>query len=333
MASKPYRPPQNDNLTKAFEAADLVPKGVEGSAEFLDVVCWNIRYFHDKDPARVDLISDVLGRLNADIFVLEEILEGSLDGVIDRLASSGAGNYSVTYGSTGGQQRVAFLWDLDWIRAKDSPGELFGKGNVLTADGKDAFPRLPLWTPFTGIVDDSAGDPFDFQLLGLHLKSQRGGGHDQRRVSAERLAVWLEREAPKVDTDVILLGDWNEPPNSDTWAAMHRLEKEGKLLFTGINDASDISHLYYKNKSSLGSRLDLIAMTATASKQLPTGQSAIPIKWAKLEDVLKGASMSTQEIKALFAKISEHVSDHLPVSTRFYFGETPQVKPKKTKPR
>lgn len=333
MARKPYKPPQNDNLSKAFEAASLIPKGVEGTAEFLDVVCWNIRYFHHKDPSRVDLISDVLGRLNADIFVLEEILEGSLEGVIDRLASSGAGNYSVAYGSTGGQQRVAFLWDIDWIRAKDTPGELFGKGEVLTADGKDAFPRLPLWTPFTAVVDDAAGDPFDFQMLGLHLKSQRGGGHDQRRVSAERLAVWLEREAPKLDTDVLLLGDWNEPPTSDTWAAIHRLEKEGKLLFSGINDASDISHLYYKNTSSLGSRLDLIAMTATAAKQLPEGQSAIPIVWTTLEQVFKGSSMSAQEIKALFGKISEQVSDHLPVATRFYFGEVVEEKPKKRKPR
>jgi endonuclease/exonuclease/phosphatase family metal-dependent hydrolase len=114
----PYNQPQNDNLSIALE--DIVP----------DVVAWNIRYFHDKDKKRVDTICAVLGELNADIFVLEEILEGSLQIVIDNLHSAGAGNYKVAYGTTGGDQRVAIMYDLDWIRAKETVAELFAKGQI-----------------------------------------------------------------------------------------------------------------------------------------------------------------------------------------------------------
>jgi hypothetical protein len=80
---------------------------------------------------------------------------------------------TVEYGTTGGDQRIAVMYDLDWIRAKDDIEELFGKGTIIAGDGKDAFPRLPLYAYFTSL--SVGGEPFDFQLAGLHLKSQRGG--------------------------------------------------------------------------------------------------------------------------------------------------------------
>src|ERR1700741_1381245 len=98
---------------------ELVDQKYKGTDRYLDLVTWNIRWFHHRDPNRVRNVSEVLRVLNADIIVLQEIKEDSLEPVSEILGEAGAGNYEVAYGTTGGDQRVAIMWDLDWVRAKD----------------------------------------------------------------------------------------------------------------------------------------------------------------------------------------------------------------------
>jgi len=315
---KGYVQASNDNISNLFLLHDLVPEKMKGTDKFLDVVNWNIRYFHDKDQDRVKTVVEILTELNADVIVLVEILEGSLDIVAKALAGRKAGYYNVAYGTTGGNQRVAMMWDLDWVRTKDDIGEIFARGEVTTGIGKDVFPRLPLHGYFTSLNKDTDQDPFDFQLLGVHLKSQRGGGEDQRKMAAERLAKWLADEAPKQDADVLIVGDWNERPDSRTWQPFHQLEKQGKAAFEKINDSSNISHLMYRNATDVGSRLDLQVISAAA---LP-GVAAPPqvVTWKPLSDMLnrKGGTKA-QKLKALIKEISNDISDHMPVVSRFYF--------------
>ncbi len=113
------------------------------------MVAWNIRFFQDRDPKRVTRIVYILEAFNADVVILEEILEGSLQEVAKQLSNLKAGNYEVAYGETGGNQRVSIMHDIDWVRSKDAITELFGKNSVVTADGKDAFPGLSLRSYFT----------------------------------------------------------------------------------------------------------------------------------------------------------------------------------------
>ena len=313
-----YKPAGNDNLTPAMELMNLVADKYKGKDDFLDIVTWNVRYFHDKDPERVDRIVNVLDALNADIIVLQEILDGSLEVVADKLTERGAGHYKTAYGTTGGNQRVAMMYDLDYVRAKDDIVELYQKGQVRADDEKDAFPRLPLLGIFTCFSSDDDQDPFDFQLIGVHLKSQRGGGGPQRRKAAEYLGRWLEEVAPLVDADVIIIGDWNERPGSSSWTHFHDLQDEGKALFSAINDESRISHLMYKNKKSIGSRLDLGAVSIAAAGEMKSPPQ--PVVWGSLIDLLE-ANPKAKEIKAYIKEIREKVSDHMPVVTRFYITE------------
>ncbi len=306
----------NDRLTEAF--GDLVPEHFRGSDRFLDVVAWNIRYFHDQDEKRVERISQIMNAINADIFILEEILEQSLDPVIQKLKKLGAGHYRAVYGETGGNQKIAMLYDIDWVRAKDDFTELFGKKTVLTNEGKDAFPRLPLRGFFTSVAHtDGRYDPFDFQLIGLHLKSQRGGGESQRELAATHLVKWLENEAAKVDADVVLTGDWNEAPDAAAWNPLRKLEKEGGAFFTSLNNKNEISHFMYKTKSEFGSRLDLSCVTMSASEALAEKKSTV-IQWKSLDELLQ-TSPDSKKIKAYIKEVSENISDHMPVVTRFYF--------------
>lgn len=314
-ARPPFEPPPNDNLSKNFAELGLVPPKYRGTDQFLDIVQWNIRFFHDQDPERVERIVNILSELNADIIILQEIKYMSLEAVAQGLRDRKAGYYQTAYGTTGGDQRVAIMYDLDWIRAKDEITELYSKGEVMAADGKDAFPRLPLYSTFTALADES---PFDFQLVGVHLKSQRGGGKPQRHRAAEKLAEWMSYDAPQVDADVIIIGDWNEKPSADTWKPIHDLERDGQLVFESINNESDVSHLMYKNKKDIGSRLDLRAVSMAAAAAL--GDPGGVVRWTSLEDFLSNDPQGEQ-IKDFLKKIREEVSDHLPVVLRFYFTD------------
>jgi len=134
-----FQPPPNDNLSNAFDRLGLVPPKYRGTDQLLDIVTWNIRFFHDQDRDRVKRIVNVLSELNADIIVLEEIKDQSLEVVAQELNRIEAGYYETAYGTTGGDQRVAIMYDLDWIRAKDDIHELFGKEKVMVGS-KRHFP-------------------------------------------------------------------------------------------------------------------------------------------------------------------------------------------------
>ncbi len=163
---------------------------------------WNIRWFDHQDDRRVEAITEVMSAINGDIFVLTEIAEdGALDAVVKALRDRNVGFYSAHYGNTGGQQRVVLLWDRDWVRLKRDPAELFTENPLTVAeDGRkhEIFPRRPLWGYFEALADKPGREGFDFELVGVHLKSQmppKGysgrGGVRQREEAARRLADWL----------------------------------------------------------------------------------------------------------------------------------------------
>lgn len=310
-----YVPPDNDHLSIGFE--DIVPDKYKGTDQFLDVITWNLFWFHHKDEERVKTITDILEQLNGDIFVFQEVVNESLDGIAEELAQRGAGNYEVNYGTTGGNQRIAIMHDLDWIRTKDDVTELFGKRQVMTANNKDAFPRLPLHGVFTAPPMEH-GNAFDFHLVGLHLKSQRGGGSEQRQRAAEKLSEWMVQEAYKIDEDVIMLGDWNKEPNSDDWKAITDLEQDGHVFFSGINDESDISHLMYQKKTRVGSRLDAAAISVAAFDEVKADPTVV--KWKNLDKMLD-STQKAKQIKENLKFIKKNISDHMPVVTRFYFDD------------
>ena len=320
-----YFIPENDHLSKSI-GKDFVPEQYRGTDKFLDVVWWNVCYFHDKDATRIKRVADILTALNADIIVLEEVMDGSLKPVVDLLGRSGAGFYDVAYGKTGGQQRVAIMWDLNWVRAKDDVHELFARGQFQTADHKEVFPRLPLWAYFTCRAQNEH-PPFDFQLVGLHLKSQMGGGDDQRRLAAETLSEWLTGEAPKRDADVVFAGDFNQEPSALCWDSFRNLEKDKKAVFTGINNEKQFSHLMYRNKSEYGTRLDLSVVSIAAEDEI-ADQGGV-VYWQPLSNLI-AKSPKAKALKQYLSDLKKDVSDHLPVVMRFYYEEQAATA---TKPR
>jgi endonuclease/exonuclease/phosphatase family metal-dependent hydrolase len=317
MQSKPNRktpPILNDNISRLLRSGDFVPKKFEGSDRFLDIISWNIKFFNDRDPKRVENIRIIMQELNADIFVLQEIEDGALEPIADMLNASGAGMYKTAYGTTGGDQRVAFMYDMEWVKASTDIEELFALEDLMVEVGdteKVVFPRLPLSTTFTAYKED---EPFDFNLVGVHLKSQRGGGQEQRTAAAERLAEWIQDES--TDEDVIIAGDWNAPPERPEWQPLRQMEVDGKLKFISFNKSGETVEPSYLSVGNRRSRLDLIVVSSSVP-EADIQQTAAVVNWNVLLE--NGNSMQT---KATLESLIENISDHLPVLARFYFSDT-----------
>jgi endonuclease/exonuclease/phosphatase family metal-dependent hydrolase len=335
---------ENDNLSAAL--SDLVPKQYHGTDLFLDVIQWNLEWFGArksvaKDEQRLDVVLDVLEALNGDLFIFQEVAgpswdkryPGALDDVAAELTRRGAGDYVVYYTEAGGEQRVAMMWDRDWLRAKTDARELFPRGTHLTEDGKDAFGgRTPLYAcfearsaaeaPATG-HGGSAHRRFDFQALGVHLKAMEDGA-PQRLASARVLANWLTKDSPRVDSDAMIMGDWNAPPADKCWEPFHKLDhgSEARLAFRSINDPSKFSYLWLQNRTTkYVSRIDLTAMSLSSLEEVK-GTAAEVVRWRPIQETLaRAGELTDRQVQQVMLELKEQISDHLPVVTRFYFEE------------
>lgn len=241
----PVKSVPHDNVTVAFDES-LVPEKYRGTDKYLDIVQWNLEWFGAgmsalKDKERMPLVTKILSTLNADIFVLQEVAgpsddnryTGALDTIANELTKTGAGDYRVFYTKAGGQQRCCIMYDADFIRA-----DLFSRGMHKMPDGKtDAFAgRTPIYSYFNAYSEDAA--KFDFQLVGVHLKAMTDGA-PQRMESANVLKKWMEDEGSFVDSDILIMGDFNAPPDADCWKSFHEMEDAGKVKYREINDKDD----------------------------------------------------------------------------------------------
>jgi endonuclease/exonuclease/phosphatase family metal-dependent hydrolase len=303
------RPISNDNLSRYLR--DFIPDEFEGDDRFLDLITWNIKFFNNRDPKRVENIRIIMQELNADLFILQEIEEDSLDEVAEALTFSGAGLYKAVYGTTGGDQRVAFLYDMEWVKASSNLEELFESENLtVSADGMDkpVFPRLPLHNTFVAHREE---EPFDFHLVGVHLKSQRGGGQEQRTAAAQRLAKWVTSET--TDEDIIIAGDWNAPPERPEWEAFRELESQKVVKFLGLNKIEDkVTEASHLSVGGRRSRLDLIVVSEATDPALFSSKATV-INW--------NALLESRNAPSLLKEVIDTISDHLPVLTRFYFTD------------
>jgi endonuclease/exonuclease/phosphatase family metal-dependent hydrolase len=324
----------DDRISRLLDARKLVPREFAGSDQYLDVLCWNIRWFDHKDPERVRAVTEVLDALNGDVFVLTEVADdGALDEVVESLNRRKAGCYSAKVGpngTRGGQQRVALLWDRDWVRSKREIGELFADARPKVADElkanatADVFPRLPVWGYYEA-RDENGAESFSFDLIGLHLKAQgprprsyKGTisrfGIPQRKRAARLLGDWVKAS----NGNVFMIGDWNATPDQPEWASLRTLERQKILDFTKINGTTVPSHLARLNQGGIaGTRIDLQLITNAGDARRVPGQVGVVIQWSAFQDL---ATMTAAERSAVFKAVKQTYSDHLPVVSRFYLA-------------
>jgi hypothetical protein len=79
---------ENDRISEIFE--DMLRPEQRGSDRFLDIVTWNIKWFNASNPDRIARIARIMGEINADLFILQEIEAGAMDPVVQILNGIGA---------------------------------------------------------------------------------------------------------------------------------------------------------------------------------------------------------------------------------------------------
>lgn len=302
-----FRRAMNDNISGFL--CDMVPGHLGQTDRFLDIVTWNLRYFNSRDPERVEVFTRVLQEINADVFVFQEVEGGALDEVAHNLVRSGAGLYAAEYGTTGGRNRVALLFDTEWVRNTTELRELYaGPSIILPGSRREVFPRLPLAGEF--IVRSDAGS-FNLDLVGLHLKSSRasshgGGGEERRKIAARHLATWLEDETS--GEDVIITGDWNSTPDGPEWQPFDDLRNHSTFYVGSWNPKGEISHVIQRRSPQVDAIVLAPDHTGGATVSEVEGHRCTVLGWT---DAILG--------KSVVPKLQEKISNDLPVLARFVF--------------
>ena len=213
---------------------ELLPWFLPPSHE-LTLASWNVRIFStgSRDDAELALIADRLEPY--DLVAIQELRdEEVVDRTLQLLADRGDRFRAVVSPPVGRgvKERYAFLY---------RPGKVQILGpERLYPDPDDAFIREPFWASFR------AGE-FDFTLVTIH--SIFGDSKRERRAEALLLddIYRLVQGADPDEQDVMILGDFNLPPDDSGFAELAALLTP---LFTGeirttISDASLYDNIWF----------------------------------------------------------------------------------------
>ena len=133
-----------------------------------------------------------------------------------------------TEGSSGGSERMAFIYDKCKVFFRKMAGELVLPQTKLIGEDKLQFARTPFSVAF------QAGW-FRFILTTVHIFYGKGAKEDERRLEEiTSVAKFIKERAKKEDENYILLGDFNIFSTGD--ATMKALEKQGFYIPEAIRE-------------------------------------------------------------------------------------------------
>ena len=290
---------------------------------------WNLEYLRDGSwrgfpesthggpsyPPRSDsdyqLIADVITtQLDVKILVLNEINghAGGQSDELDRLVGHLGDSWEYVLGQSGGSQRVAILFDEDFVqRGACDEFEIA----ELEVEGKDVFARNPLACRFT-LLDAAGTAQNDLLVVGLHLASGQylTDNHNQAMgILRERLhTALLDNTFPSDERDILIGGDLNasryDNDEENFWSG-YDSGTEG-LLFTALSPDDGTQ---YPGTRLAGvplfprSQIDYL-FASTAERGL--GEELVQLMAEVHIELLNGG----------IDEFREHLSDHLPVTVR-----------------
>ncbi len=175
----------------------------------LKVVNWNVLWFGSTNPefglANDDLqqqnIRTVLGRIGADIYGLQEVVDparltalvGQLPGYAGFTANEAGGGYFAD------EAKPAFVYRTATV-------EVLARSTIGELDNYEFAGRPPLRVD---LRITKAGAVRDLTVLVVHLKASDGAENWQRRAnSSVQLKAWLDTQLPS--QDVLVIGDFND---------------------------------------------------------------------------------------------------------------------------
>lgn len=195
-------------------AASMVPTA---SAAELKVMSFNVRTMTGKDGPngwdhRRDLFADTIRKMGPDVIGTQELYKEQGDDTVERLPEYtwfGRDRYGEHRDEHMGifyrKDRVKIVESGDfWL--SDTPDK------VASITWGNIFPRMVNWALFERLSDHKR-----FYLLDTHFP-YRDQDEDARSRSAHEIAAWIAKLPANVP--VILAGDFNTGPESETHAAL-----------------------------------------------------------------------------------------------------------------
>lgn len=155
-----------------------------GSKSTFDVCFMPLRFFGPRSEGQLALAASIL-EIDPDVVALTEVQQGSLELVMTYLKGGGK-LFEVAYGATGGNQRLAVMWNTERVEIREGLREM----DIDEVAQVRVFPRKPVVLELQSReVEESPV----VCLVHIHLRSQRrtssGDGSAERREASEFLAA------------------------------------------------------------------------------------------------------------------------------------------------
>jgi len=195
---------------------------------------WNIRNFDDnrfgsgpRSDEDLYYLAEMMARF--DIIAVQEICDDL--GPLKRLMNILGGHYDyivtdVTAGSSGNNERAAFIYDRNKVKFKGIAGELVLPDKLqIDFDGRQRqFARTPFMCSF-----QSGWFKFMFSTVHMYFGATSGAKFQRRVDEVKAVASFLAKRAKASNHNYILVGDFNiTAPGSPGYNA---LEKRGFKIF------------------------------------------------------------------------------------------------------
>ena len=288
---------------------------------------WNLEHFRSgaqrgfpeynyggpKYPARTNedmqYIAQVIeNQLLARLLVLCEI-GGNQDGhspELERLITFLGTEWTYQLGSTGGSQRIAFLYDSTNFKQKKYFEIEVAKRRVQDAD---IFYRDPVACLFS-CLDNDGNERNDFIVIGIHLASGQGKNtnhNEAMKILKERLKNALNDETfPNGENDVLIMGDFNA----------NRYDSSQENFWTGYdeNALSFVTLSPEDGEEYSGTRLAGVPLFPKSKIDYILASGTSNGMTNSLVQLL--GHVHTELLTIGFDEFRKRASDHLPVTVR-----------------
>jgi endonuclease/exonuclease/phosphatase family metal-dependent hydrolase len=266
-------------------------------------------------PPRSDddyqLIADVITtQLDAKILVLNEINghAGGQSDELDRLVGHLGDSWEYVLGRSGGSQRVAILYDEDFVQRDTCHEFEIAEQEV---EGKDVFARDPLACRFT-LLDAGGIAQNDLLVIGLHLASgqQLNDNHNHAMdILRNRLhAAFSDNTFPADERDILIGGDLNasryDANQENFWSNYD--SGTGGFLFATLSPDDGTEYP--------GTRLAGVPLFPRS--QIDYLFASTVERGLREELVQLTGEVHVELLNEGIDAFREHVSDHLPVTVR-----------------
>lgn len=296
--------------TEAEAGVEALTDKFRGTDQDVDIGSWNIEWFSNRFPEKLDRVAGVIADFNLDIWALIESSPEAAEELVVKLKEKFGLDFGVAHsepGASTSKQSTSMIWNkatvdgkrLEWDEKIQTWLDIRSQNfsdDMLEAEHGKVFDRYP------GLFSFSVKNTkFDFLTVPLHLKAM-GEGSLRRQIASKILAAAVARMIKNgPEQDWILLGDFNAEIASNDFAPLAErglvplsAEDEGNQVFTYL-------------KSPYKSMIDHVYVSPNLAKRYGP------------DDFFVVAADKT------YPNYIKEISDHLPIVTRLALGKAPEL--------